>query len=339
MKKWIIGVPLFLVFVIGVSIALYGGASKEEALPDTPPPEGALTQAARPGLAPAPPELEAVEAQKQALELELARARSELTGLRMKSLEDSEAIAETHSTPDKPESFMGALASMMDSPDMKDMLAVQSRMALDKSHGEFLRGTDLTPEDQDAFKDLLFERQMAMMSTGLRMWKDGEVQVPVGDESPMAAMDAFNQQMQELLGDEDYKLFERFEQTQQERMQVDMFKERLRGDMAIDWETQDRLIGAMADARLNAPKSAAYESMGKSMENGTTFPIAETMSRAVEHMEGINELYLEEAAAILNAEQYAAFEESLEQYAGMQRASFKMAEAMFPKPEKADPEE
>ena len=59
----------------------------------------------------------------------------------------------------------------------------------------------------------------------------------------------------------------------------------------------------------------------------------------VEYMESINELYLDEAAAILNQEQFAAFQESLEQYATMQRAGLKMAEAMFGKKDEPSPEE
>ena len=225
------------------------------------------------------------------------------------------------------------LGSMMDSPDMQEVMQVQARMALEQTHGEFVRGVDLDPDARDAFKDLLAERQMSMMSIGLNMWKEGKT--PEGDASPKEIIDAFNEQIHETLGDENYALFERFEETQPERMQVDMFRERLRGDQELDWETQDRLIEAMANARLNAPKNPEFEAL----QSGSTMPNAEMMSEVVAHMEGISQLYLDEAAAILNPEQFTAFEESVEQYAVMQKAGVKMAEAMFGKSEEAADQE
>ncbi len=140
MKKWIIGVPVIIGMLVGTLTVMYLESTKDaEPAVVAPSP---TTPVAGGGPAPAAPspDLEAAEKQKQALELELAKARRELTGLRMHAASKTATPAATNAAPEPPESFMASLASMMDSPDMQEVMQVQARMALEQTHGESVRG-------------------------------------------------------------------------------------------------------------------------------------------------------------------------------------------------------
>ena len=62
-------------------------------------------------------------------------------------------------------------------------------------------------------------------------------------------VETFDEELRALLGEEGHDMLGQYEQTQMERTQVDLFKERLTGDLSLDWETQHELILAMSDAR------------------------------------------------------------------------------------------
>ena len=139
MRKWLVVVLMLLLF--GVPVLLYNWVAGR-AGPTSPE---VTTNEAPEVMEPAEklaPDVEAMAAKQQALELELAAARRELTDLRLNTTAEPVPEVATNSAPDRPASFMDSLSSMMESPDMRDMMKTQSRMALAQSHGEFFRGID-----------------------------------------------------------------------------------------------------------------------------------------------------------------------------------------------------
>jgi len=63
--------------------------------------------------------------------------------------------------------FFAGLAGMMKNPQMKEMIRAQQKMTLDKSYGALFKYLDRPPDQLDALKSLLVERQMAMIDAGL----------------------------------------------------------------------------------------------------------------------------------------------------------------------------
>lgn len=286
-----------------------------------PPPEPTMPPPAPAGGASAD-DLAAARARQVKLEQELAAARHELTELRKQTpAAPPAAEAPAPREPGQPARLIEAFASALESPDMQEMMNVQVRMQLDQTYGEFLGGMALNEEETNRLKDLLAARNLSVMSHGLKHLR-GEGS---GDDDVAGDVESYNARIRELLGDDGYALFERYEQTQPERMQVDQFKSRLPGDLALDWETQDRLIGALADARLSMPDISGVVEAA----DGAMAPTPEMFTRSVEYIDALNQRYLEEAAGILDPAQYEAFRQSVEQQAAMQRAGLRMAEAIL----------
>lgn len=314
-------VILGILVVVGV-VAIGAGIVLKNEKP-APPPEDApaVDAASEPAPAAEDPEIAekvaALEDEKQALENTLAQTRRELTTL----MNDVDA-AEQDVEEEEPPNFMEALANMMDSPEMQDMMKVQQRMALDQTHGELFKGLDLDAETLDKLKDLMVEKQMLGMTAGLAMMnkkeKEPVVQVDIGSQ-----VEAIDEKIAALLGEEGHDQFTQFEETQMERMQVDFLKERLSGDLAMDWDQQHALILALAEAR----ESVTGDDFSFNDMQHATDPAK--MREAMGFMDQVYDGYLESAGDVLNDEQLAVFEESINQWKVMQQAGMKMAESMF----------
>ena len=307
------------VVAIGASIVW----KKDQPVPtvEVPPAADTAMEAAAPSPAPAESEvaekLAALEEEKLELEKTLANARRELTTL----MNDAEAVEEVQDT-EKPPNFMDALSSMMDSPELQDMIKVQQRMALDQTHGELFKGLNLDASQLDELKSLIVEKQMVGMNAGLAMMGKKD-KAPGPQEDTANRIKAVDEKIAALLGEEGYDQFTQFEDTQMERMQVDLFKERLSGDMALDWEQQHELILALADARQSIEGGDAL------MKEMSTAPDPARMREAMGYMDEVYEKYIEGAGSVLNAEQLEVFEQSVAQWKVMQEAGLKMAESMF----------
>ena len=227
----------------------------------------------------------------------------------------------------KTPNMFSKFGEMAKDPAFKDMMRSQQKMALDMMYGSLFKSLNLSTEEISAFKDLIVDRQMAMMDGGMAMM-NGELS-PTDRAQRAKDMQgikaSYDKKIEEFLGPDDYAVFKDYEETLGERTQVNMFKQSLAGDDALTDEQETDLIAAMTEARKSLPNADLLSKSNRDPTKFTKDGIAE-MEKVLDELQG---RYLQNAGAILSATQLEHFKKSLEQMHAMQAMGLKMAAQMF----------
>ena len=227
----------------------------------------------------------------------------------------------------KPPGFFGNLGSMTKDPAMRNMIRAQHRMTLDMTYGSLFRDLALSPEETDAFKDLLVDRQLALMDGSIALMSGD---VPAADRAQKTKdleqiKTSFDKQIADYLGADDYAVFKEYEQTQPERMQVNLFKQSLGGSQPLTDAQEQDLVQAMYEARQQFAPSTFAKTTTPDPGQFTEEKLAEQMKQ----MEQMQAQYADRAATILSPAQLEQFKKSMEQQRAMMTGAMKMAAQMF----------
>lgn len=227
------------------------------------------------------------------------------------------------------ESPMPDLAKMMKNPGMKEMIRAQQKGQIEMMYGPLLKCLQLSDADLEKFKNLLLDRQMALVDSSMEMMNSAAT-----PEEKKAAADrikemnaAYDAQAKELLGDDNYTSYKSYEETQAERMQVTMFKGALTGTDQLSVEQEDSLIRAMHDERSNF-KSTVLGFGDKQTPDPSQFT-PERITQILEDSAKLQEQYVDKAATILTPSQLEQFKANQKQQQAMQEMGMKMAAKMF----------
>lgn len=226
--------------------------------------------------------------------------------------------------------FMKNIGSMMTNSAMKEMIKQQAKMQLEMQYGRLFKFLNKSPEQIAALKDLLMDRQMALMESGMSLMS--------GDVSPeerkkkteeiKSVKDSYDKKIAELLGTDDYDAFKQYEDTQSERMQVEMFKHSIAssGEPLTEQQEYD-LVNAMHAARTNAPAMSAMM-----RPDAPPDPAMFTESGMTNMLAQINQMqqqYATAATTILTPAQNEQFKKHLDQQKAMIEMGMKFAAQMF----------
>jgi hypothetical protein len=226
--------------------------------------------------------------------------------------------------------MMAGFGSMMTNSAMKEMMRAQSKVQLDAQYDRLFKFFNQPEAVIDGVKELLLDRQMALMSAGLA-FMSGDVSA---DERKRKAdelktvKESFDKKIEDLLGTADYDAFKQYEATQQERTQVEMFKHSIASsaEPLTDQQEYD-LVNAMYQIRTNAPLSALSR-------NDDTPPdpadfSAEKVEEMLKQLDGMRGQYATTAQKYLSPAQSAEFQKFLQQQKQMNEMGLRMAAQMF----------
>jgi hypothetical protein len=221
--------------------------------------------------------------------------------------------------------FFAGMAGMMKDPQMKEMIRAQQKMALDRMYGSLFKQLNWPAADVDKLKDLLLERQMAMAEAGMSMMGGSAEDRQRAVEDSKAIKADYDKKIQDYLGAEGYQVFQDYENTVNERMQIQMFKESLPVDTALSEQQEYDLIAVMYEERQALPPSSL-------LNNKTADPsklTEENIAAALKRLEQLQQRYAERAEEILTPAQLEEFTKWQQQWSTMQAAGLKMASQMF----------
>jgi hypothetical protein len=217
----------------------------------------------------------------------------------------------------------------MKNPGMKEMIRAQQKGQIEMMYGPLLKCLQLSDADLEKFKNLLLDRQMALVDSSMEMMNTAatpeEKKVATDRIKEMTA--AYDAQAKELLGEDNYTIYKSFEETQAERMQVTMFKGSLTGTDQLSVEQEDSLIRAMHDERSNF-KSTVPGFGDKQTPDPSQFT-PERITQILEDSAKLQEQYVAKAATILTPSQLEQFKANQKQQQAMQEMGMKMAAKMF----------
>jgi hypothetical protein len=222
---------------------------------------------------------------------------------------------------------LSGLAEMMKNPQMKEMMRSQQKMAIDGMYGSLSKYVNLSTNDMAALKELLLQRQMALMDAGMSMMNGS------GADPKQAAADAqavkadYDKKIQDLLGAQDYPVFQDYEKSAPDRMSVQMFKSSLPADATLTDEQEESLIAAMAEERKALPSTSMLNN-----QNNTPDPskfTEEGIADTLKQMEALQQRDAQRAATILTPAQLDQFTKFQQQMNSIAAAGMKMAAQML----------
>jgi hypothetical protein len=246
-----------------------------------------------------------------------------LAGVRDKTAR-AQASAAPAASATAPNSFAG-LAKMFKDPQMKDMIHAQQKMMVDQMYGDLFKTLALSSTDEDALKKLLLDRQVALTDAGLAAMGGSGSDTNQAAEDPKALKAQYDKQIQDFLGPQGYELFQQYDQTVAERVQVNLFKQSLSADTALTDQQENDLIAAMYENRKALPASSQLNSQTRDPSQLTEDSIAQ----ALKVQEQLQQKNAESATAILTPAQLEQFTKFQQQMSAMSAASMKMATQMF----------
>jgi hypothetical protein len=223
------------------------------------------------------------------------------------------------------------LAAVIKNPGMRDMIRAQQKATLDVTYGTLFRSFDLDDDALTQLKELLLERQMAIMDLSLDVMNGSLTPEERRRQSERLTevMTAYDERLKELLGDENFGIYRQYEDTQPERMQVTLFKRTLPPDGQITEAQEHDLIMAMHEERTNFSFSVPLDRPeGMSM----TSLSEDVVDRYMEELSRLQVRYTTRALGLLSSNQLTHFKITQEQQRAMQQMGLKVAAQMFSGP-------
>ena len=273
--------------------------------------------------------------QQQLLSAAAERATSPVPAAETPQPSKPEAEAKLQEAPPSPESpqpsggsasnFLSGMAAMMKDPQMKEMIRAQQKMALDRMYGALFKQLNWPAADVDRLKSLLLERQMALAEVGMSMMGGSAEDRKQAVEESKTIKSDYDKKIQDFLGAEGYQVFQDYDNTVGERMQVQMFKDSLPADAALTEQQESDLINMMYEERKTLPPSSLVNNNTADPSQLTEANIAD----ALKQMEEVQNRCATRAAEILTPAQLEQFTNWQQQWSAMQAAGLRMASQMF----------
>jgi hypothetical protein len=266
------------------------------------------------------------EERRAEAEARVAELKAELTAVR--AAQSTVSKDPSSASPEVPS--MAAIAEMLKNPAMRDMIKAQQKATMEITYGSLLRylKMEMEPEKLEAFKALLSEKQMALMDAGLNtIGKTLSAQErKEAADSAQQTKEEYDNKIRSFLGEEDYEVYNQYEETQPERMAVFLFKQTLGRDEQLSEQQEHELILAMHDERNKFPFSTGLD---REETFDPSLLTAEAITTHLDELLELQEKYKTRAQALLTETQMNQFGQSLTQQNAMQEMGLRMSAQMY----------
>ncbi len=226
------------------------------------------------------------------------------------------------------EKFSEGLAEMMESPEMRDTMRLQLESTLiNPVFGNLFKELGLTEEDSEVFRNLLSDRLMVGVSSGMKMMSSNKEERESLKNQITQGEEEIDSMINDLLGKDGFEKYEGYKDTMGERMALSQFNQQLgMSGIGLTPEQNDKLVTAMYDERLVVSKNPDYFDAEKADPGDFD---DETVQKSLSQQEKINKGTLERAKLILKADQYEKFDLFLINLQRQREMQLKMARQMF----------
>ncbi len=226
-------------------------------------------------------------------------------------------------------------AEMFKNPEMRDMIKNQQKAVMgtmvDKNYAEFFKSMNMTPEQTAAMKELILNKMLGGAELGMELM-GGEM-----DAEKRAALlkqmkdntEALDNQIKELLGAENYSLYEAYEKTIPDRQAIDALKTQLSENTRLSSAQEEQLREALSSERLSFKFTTDFNDQNNVSEDMFSRFTEDKLNVFFQEQEQLNQRYLDRAKTILSADQYTVYQKSIVAQQEMIKATMKMAASMF----------
>ncbi len=222
--------------------------------------------------------------------------------------------------PHKQPSPTDALLTVLGNPELRDLLRLQMLTGLEQEYQSLLFFLDYDISDEDTLLALLMEKKWNAMQLQLIMLQDAldpelrryAVDVILADQEDLRTV------LAEFMGDDDFAVYEAYEQTQPERRRVGELQQTLASHgIPLDERQEHELILMLHEAGIFSRERAEPAEPG---ENGSRPLTREAWQEYADELTRQHEHVLNEAEHILAAEQMEFFKSLAASQIALQKA-------------------
>lgn len=232
------------------------------------------------------------------------------------------------------EAFKG-VGEMFKNPDMKEFIKSQQKTAigamLDKAYASLYSQLGLSPDQTSALKDLIVNKSLVDAGAGMSMLSEAEsTNRSQIFEQAKIEKDAYDLQIKQLLGDDNYKQFQTYEKSLPDRMAIGMFKDQqASGATPLSPDQEAQLVQLMSDERQNFKFTTDFSDQKKLSGDFASNLTEEKVNQFLQEQGQLNQRYLQRAQGVLSSDQMTSFEKFLGNQSQMQKIGLQMASKMF----------
>lgn len=223
------------------------------------------------------------------------------------------------------------IGQMMKDPQMRGFIQKQQRMMMDQLYAPLIKELGMTPEEGEKFKDLLAsnairatERATSVLG-GQASENQRETLKSLTEEQKL-----FEEDLRAYLGDKRYAKYKDYNETINERTQLNMFRQQFAGDQPITEQQSEQLLGLMREEKQAiAPELAEMSKAGQDPEKLKALLSDGQTERLMQSQETLNARVYSRASGVLNPEQLSAFGRFQTNQLDQMRLGLTMARKMF----------
>jgi RNA polymerase sigma factor (sigma-70 family) len=209
-----------------------------------------------------------------------------------------------------------ALADWMKDPTMVAFMRDQYTTTLKKEYAPFVKQMNLTPEQTDAFYQLLLDNWKSTQEAGT-----AQLSGATPAQTPTESKQILDSGMQALLGPDGYAQYQDYASEVGVRAEVDQMKSDF-ADNPLTSDQEEQLVQTM--------KAAQSSVLGPNQ--AVKFSVADpdsAMAQNLQQQENINQQVLEDAVDFLSPAQLQTLGTSQSNRVSMEKAGYAMAQKMF----------
>ena len=236
----------------------------------------------------------------------------------------------------------GAVAKMLENPEMKKMIAQQQRVMVDMMYGPLFKELGLAPADAEKFKEMLLAQQMRGVDQAMGMLGD-QTDPKAKAEAAKAMADAAKQSEEDIkafLGEERYAYYKDYKESLGERMQLNQFTQQLaNGEHPLSPDQQSTMLNIMKEERkAMAMEFADLGWSGSQPSNPQDALDSDKLSKYLDLQQNLNQHVYDRARSALQPAQLDAFGTAQTNQISIQRLGIKMMQSMMEDRQPADGE-
>lgn len=223
---------------------------------------------------------------------------------------DAAAAAESAKPAKDKNPFGDFFAKLMEDPDTKKMIRETQRVMLDQMYGPLVKKLNLTPEEADQFKDLIADNMMKATEKAGSLFGDSATNRTERLKGLAEEQKAFEEQVRGFLGETRYARYQDYQQTVNERAQLNQFQQQYGGgENALSEQQTERLLAIMKEEKQSVAATAGQASPGAGQDaaNMEAMFSSDATEKLMQTQESINQRVYERAREVLSENQLASF--------------------------------
>jgi FtsZ-binding cell division protein ZapB len=233
--------------------------------------------------------------------------------------------------PDNDPSGMGNfLSKMMDDPETRRFVRDQQRQMMDPLYAPLIKQLNLTPEQASQLKDFIADNQMKATVAATSMMGGSASNRTELLASMAAEQKTAEGQIKAFLGEERYALYQDYQQTLGERMQLQQFKTQTAGsEGALTDQQTEMLLAVMKEEKQNVAAMTGKALAETGDKSGDMQVMLGQTEQMLQFQEQVNQRVFARARTVLPEPQLNSLGHFQSNQLQTMRVSLNLAKKMF----------